>query len=179
MQVITSLANSKEEYERKVLRSDVERPERCSTCGRSNSFHRHGYYFRYVVDSDSESKIPVARFFCTVCRHTTSVLPSFCVPQFQHSATFILEALKIILNRTIIVIEERLRSLFYFYRKRFMRNLPLCEVFLRGEGIREAFPEDNRKRAIKIYDILTSLSKEAGTPFQRVLKSIGKHFMAK
>lgn len=179
MQIFTSFAISKEEYERKVLSWEIDKPERCSTCGRSNSFYRHGYYYRYVVDSDSESKIPVARFFCTACRHTTSVIPNFCVPKFQHSAAFILEALKLILNRTLIAIEERLRSLFYFYKKRFMRNLPLCEVFLREEGIREVFPEDKRKRAIKIYDILTSLPKEAGTPFQRVLKSIGKHFMAK
>ena len=54
----------------------VGRPEVCGRCLAQDGFHRHGVYWRYV----QEVRRKVARFVCTVCRLTVSVLPAFVLP---------------------------------------------------------------------------------------------------
>lgn len=54
----------------------VSQPEVCGCCAGRNCFHRHGTYERYVEDLLRK----VARFLCTLCNKTTSVLPAFVLP---------------------------------------------------------------------------------------------------
>ena len=52
------------------------RPAPCSACG-GQVWHRHGTYSRTVYTVVEFFLIPVARFLCTLCQATASLLPSF------------------------------------------------------------------------------------------------------
>jgi hypothetical protein len=54
----------------------VSEPEVCERCMARDCFHRHGVYWRYVL----EVRRKVARFLCKACRLTVSVLPAFVLP---------------------------------------------------------------------------------------------------
>lgn len=54
----------------------VGRPDVCERCGNEGCFHRHGTYSRYVL----EWLVKVARFICSRCRLTISMLPQFVLP---------------------------------------------------------------------------------------------------
>ena len=67
--------------------------------------------------------------------------------------------------------------MFRFYRRRFIENLPLSEIFLRNNGIKIVLPENKKERAIKVYESLLSYHREE-TLFQEFLYQLDKHFMA-
>ena len=56
--------------------------DRCS-CGRINTLHRHGYYYRksdrHAEPGQSLNPIKILRFICKLCRKTCSLLPE-CIP---------------------------------------------------------------------------------------------------
>lgn len=54
----------------------VQRPETCEACEGRDCFHRHAWYERYV----EENRVKVARFLCSLCQVTVSVLPAFVLP---------------------------------------------------------------------------------------------------
>jgi hypothetical protein len=54
----------------------VSQPEVCGRCLTRGGFYRHGVYWRYV----QETRRKVARFLCSVCGLTVSVLPAFVLP---------------------------------------------------------------------------------------------------
>jgi hypothetical protein len=54
----------------------VSQPEVCGCCAGRECFHRHGTYERYV----EKTLRKVARFLCSLCNKTTSVLPAFVLP---------------------------------------------------------------------------------------------------
>ena len=154
-------------------------PEHCSICGCSGTLIKHGYYYRNILADDSccETSIRIPRFYCKRCKHTLSQLPDFCVPHFQYSANFILSALKTIFTGSLRKLSDKVKALFRFYKRRFIKNLQLIEMFLRDNGLNIVFPEDKNEKAIKVYKILISLPREE-TLFQRFLKNFNKHFMA-
>lgn len=152
-------------------------PDKCSICGSRGTLIKHGYYYRNILDNGSESSIRIPRFYCKHCRHTLSLLPAFCVPHFQYSARFILTALKAVFTGSIRKYADKFKALFRFYKRRFIKNLQLIEMFLRDAGINMVFPEGENERAIKEYQSLISLPREE-TLFQRSLISLNKHFMA-
>lgn len=157
--------------------ADFKTPEFCSVCGCKGTLIKHGYYYRNIVDNNSSLRLCIPRFYCKRCKHTISVIPNFCVPHFQYSSRFILSALKIIFTGSLKNLSDGIKALFRFYRKRFIKNLPLIEMFLRYYGIRVALPDDIKKRAIKVYKSLISLPGEENL-FQRFLRNFNKHFMA-
>ncbi len=54
----------------------VSRPDVCERCGHEGCFHRHGTYPRYMW----KWLVKVARFVCSRCRLTVSMLPQFVLP---------------------------------------------------------------------------------------------------
>ena len=68
----------------KTLREEPNdcRLKQCCHCGRAEPWH-HGHYHRKADRSPSPNAslnpIPILRFFCPECRHTSSVLPE-CIP---------------------------------------------------------------------------------------------------
>lgn len=61
-------------------------PKTCPLCAASGCLNRHGNYFRRVCDQTQAVPIPVRRLLCSSCRHTISLLPSFCLPH-RHYGT--------------------------------------------------------------------------------------------
>lgn len=169
---------SREQFIKNKGKIDYDKPVTCSCCGRNGTLHRHGVYWRNTVEDDSEERIPIQRFFCIYCNHTISLLPSFCVPHFQYSAEFILKAIGMALASIIATLEVRLKSLFRFYKKRFIKNLPLSEVFLRSFNSDYDLPLNEKEKTTKIYQDLISRP-GAETIFQQFLNHLNKHFMAR
>lgn len=62
------------------------RPPVCPRCATSGHLVGHGSYPRTVTDPTRAIAIRVKRLLCTVCRHTLSLLPTFCLP-FRHYQT--------------------------------------------------------------------------------------------
>lgn len=62
------------------------RPSACPRCAASGHLVGHGSYPRTVTDPTRAIAIRVKRLLCTVCHHTLSLLPTFCLP-FRHYQT--------------------------------------------------------------------------------------------
>ncbi|MFQ5868139.1 MAG: DUF6431 domain-containing protein, partial [bacterium] len=55
-------------------------PLTCFKCKQKDHIIKHGYYWRYVIDLNSERfTIPIQRFRCKNCNKTFSYLPPFLV----------------------------------------------------------------------------------------------------
>jgi len=81
MQVIVHVTVSPDEYEEQAYHKQIERPEKCPCCRARNSMTGHGTYSRFVSGIKKQVLlIPVRRFLCKECLHTTSLLPSFAHP---------------------------------------------------------------------------------------------------
>lgn len=62
-------------------------PERCPFEGCRGKMHRHGFYWRRVIDyAGGCFFLGVFRFRCTICKRTVSFLPDFCIP-YKHFST--------------------------------------------------------------------------------------------
>lgn len=61
-------------------------------CHFTGRLRRHGFYTRYLLTLLSMYLIVVQRYYCPVCRHTVSLLPSFAVPRYQYSLSCLLFA---------------------------------------------------------------------------------------
>jgi hypothetical protein len=59
------------------------RPDVCPRCGCADSFWIKGYYFRWAVEGEIETVIPVPRYKCRRCSLVVSVLYAFLVPYCQ------------------------------------------------------------------------------------------------
>ena len=70
-----------EEYIAQEAHLKVRAPERCLRCGKLHSLTHLGYYLRGCTDSEGKVReISVARFRCSDCRVTVSLLPDFVHP---------------------------------------------------------------------------------------------------
>ncbi len=67
-----------EEYERQEGWRQIIPESTCSNCQAAVKLHRHGRYQRWVVSLLGKALyLWVARFLCSLCRHTISYLPDF------------------------------------------------------------------------------------------------------
>ena len=82
MQVmLKSPCKTVEEYIAQEAHLKVRAPERCPRCGKLHSLTHLGYYPRGCTDSDGKVReISVARFECSACEVTVSLLPDFAPP---------------------------------------------------------------------------------------------------
>lgn len=116
----------------------------------------HGFYTRNALSLYETYVIVIQRYFCPICKHTVSLLPSFLAPQFQYTLAFIFFTLfRLIISHLRLEQVTRLVGAFpghqsishqhlVFYRKRFLANLPLILGFF---GSRElVFGEDFHSR---------------------------------
>src|SRR3990172_3189868 len=70
-------------YQRQFGQLVFPRPKTCPRCDAADHLIGHGSYPRSVCDHNEALAIRVKRFLCTMCRHTISLLPSFCLP-YRH-----------------------------------------------------------------------------------------------
>jgi hypothetical protein len=81
MQVIVKVRCLPEEYAEKDLHCDVRAPSLCPSCTKRNRLEAHGYYDRWVSNSEGwPVEIRVRRFECEHCGITVSCLPDFAQP---------------------------------------------------------------------------------------------------
>jgi hypothetical protein len=66
-------------------------PSVCPQCTTPGRVIGHGSYGRTVTEPSRTIPIRVKRLLCTACRHTLSLLPSFCLP-WRHYATATIQA---------------------------------------------------------------------------------------
>jgi len=66
------------------------KPKTCPNCAAADKLVGHGSYARHVCDHQQVLTIRVKRLFCTICRHTVSLLPSFCLSH-RHYLTWVIE----------------------------------------------------------------------------------------
>jgi hypothetical protein len=86
MPIVVDCGEDVQRYVREFAERALPRPPACPHCAAAGHLVGHGSYSRRVVDPTQVIAIRVRRLLCTACRHTLSLLPSFCLP-FRHYAT--------------------------------------------------------------------------------------------
>jgi hypothetical protein len=81
--IVVNFGEDVEQYAEKFAQIAFPRPAVCPGCVTPGRIVGHGSYPRTVTDLIRTLAIWVKRFFCTACRHTIALLPSFCLP-FRH-----------------------------------------------------------------------------------------------
>jgi hypothetical protein len=161
-------------YESEFSDLEVKRPERCPHCG-CGKFHKWGKYERYVVEEESDARIPVRRIRCVKCGGTFSYLPSFCLSGISCSADFLMRLLGVLILKTRVSLGEWKRRAFLFLR-RFARLENLWLTFLRARGFGD-FPADKRARLRKIFAALLEFHRN-GSLSADFLRETGRRLMS-
>ncbi len=116
-------------------------------CPYKGMLYHHAFYSRNALALTGTYVIWILRYYCPVCKRTFSLLPSFCAPYYQYTMGcifFILFQLYLRHQKlTAIARKINLSSgrseLAYqhisFYRRRFLRNLPLLAGFFGSRKI--------------------------------------------
>lgn len=167
MILIYHFTDGVEEYVRLGKKNDFPSYERCPACSGHICLNRHGFYKRNAITASAVYRIPICRLRCPSCKTTFSLLPSFLIPYFQYTLDLILAYLEEALRSMI-------RSIYYqlaqFYRRRFLRNLNLVEMYFRDNGFKDPLPQGKGK-AIKLLEMILL----AGSTF---LRGWNSHFTA-
>ncbi len=89
MVIIAVFGSDVQRYRREFPKLEFARPENCPRCAKPGHLVGHGSYVRGCCDHCQVFAIRVKRFLCTLCRHTLSLLPSFCIPHRHYLAVTI------------------------------------------------------------------------------------------
>ena len=143
MQVMVDVRMTPQEYSERFR--EVEWPvlETCPVCGARARLLGHGWYSRNALPTrEVELVVRIHRLLCPVCLRTVSLLPSFLLPFFQHTAQFLVKSL---LGKV-----KSYRELLRFHWRRFLANANMVLAFLRDLGMRERLPDGGKERAMKL-----------------------------
>jgi hypothetical protein len=83
MVIVTEFCCFVQEYVDHFSQLVFPRPAVCPHCPAVNVFIGHGFYLRKPLSPTQVYRIRIKRWYCTACRHTLSLLPSF-VLRFRH-----------------------------------------------------------------------------------------------
>ncbi len=86
-------------------------PKTCPNCTAADRLVEHGSYRRQVCDHKQVFSIRVKRLFCTICRRTVSLLPSFCLP-YRHYLAWVIQ--------TVLSLRIQTNSSWSAVRRRFL-----------------------------------------------------------
>lgn len=143
MQVPVDVGMSPAEYAQRYPEVKWPAFNVCPVCGAHTRLRGHGYYRRNALPArEIDLVVPIHRLRCPVCHKTVSLLPSFLLPFFQHTAHFLVKSL---LGKA-----ESYRELLRFHWRRFLNNANRVLAFLRDLGMRERLPEGGKERAMKL-----------------------------
>lgn len=95
MQKIFYTDHSVHDFSRKNDHIFPSSPNKCPfpECHMPVKLKKHGYYSRYIISKSFSGLIYIRRYICPVCGKTVSMLPMFCIPQFQYSGSDIINML--------------------------------------------------------------------------------------
>ena len=107
--------------------------ELCPQC-KGEYLKKHGFYERYLIVIGFEGKIIIRRYYCSHCKRTVSLLPSFCHPKRTYGTQVIILLLKEFYSKMQAVCiavssfyistgVECSRQLLLHYRRRIEKNL--------------------------------------------------------
>jgi len=86
MVIVVDCGDDVQHYARTFATRPLPRPASCPGCAAVGHLIGHGSYPRTVAAPTHAIAIRVPRLLCTACRHTVSLLPSFCLP-WRHYAS--------------------------------------------------------------------------------------------
>ncbi|MDA8219222.1 MAG: DUF6431 domain-containing protein [Dehalococcoidales bacterium] len=89
MIILADFGTDVHHYRRQFAQLVFPRPRTCPQCAACDRLVGHGSYPRHVCDQHQSFVIRVKRLLCTACRHTISLLPSFCLPHRHYLAAVI------------------------------------------------------------------------------------------
>jgi hypothetical protein len=114
-------------YSERATENDFPSLSQCPSCQKNYCLKRHGFYRRYAIEYQFTEKIHICRYKCYSCHITISILPSFLIPYFQHSALIIVKAIysKLLKKKSLYLS----RQLISFYLKRFTLRLAWISSF--------------------------------------------------
>ncbi len=87
--IVADFGPDVQHYQSEFLHLTFPPPRNCPHCAATKPLVGHGSYQRTACDERQLFVIRVRRFLCTLCRHTVSLLPSFCVPCRHYLASTI------------------------------------------------------------------------------------------
>ena len=95
MQLIFNTEHSAEDFSKKDDGIFPQSPQRCpfKECALPVKLKKHGYYTRYFISKTFKGVLYIRRYICPVCGRTISMLPVFCLPNFQYSGPDIIKIL--------------------------------------------------------------------------------------
>ena len=175
MQLVLAWKEGISRYQSRFKDIAFEMPERCPHCG-CVKFHKWGKYARYVIEETADPLIYIQRIRCVKCCRTCSYLPSFCLSGMCYGVDYVMALLNALLFRLRYSFCDTIRRRAYALLRRFVRSENLWLVFLRTRGF-GAFPEDRKKRAMKIFTALLKIHQDENL-MSSFLGATGRHFMS-
>lgn len=88
MVIVADFGSDVQRYQSEFCQLTIS-PPRCPHCSAAKGLVGHGSYRRTACDESQSFVILVKRFLCPLCRHTVSLLPSFCLPHRHYLASTI------------------------------------------------------------------------------------------
>jgi hypothetical protein len=121
-------------YSQKATNNKFPTLTQCPSCHKKYCIKRHGFYRRYVIENQFTEKVHICRYKCYSCQITISILPSFLIPYFQHTALIIATSLyyKLLKKKP----HKLSRQLVSFYLKRFSSFLISFPANIKAKNIK-------------------------------------------
>jgi len=121
-----------DEYVRHFHDKHLVKPTQCQRCKQAGGLRWHGSYARDLIAMAKTYSVPIRRLFCTLCRHTFALLPSFIAKFHRYAKDVIRTALawlkshtfeatvEHVINRLMIGHERNLAAVtLYLWRRKF------------------------------------------------------------
>jgi len=172
MQLIHDFGISLKQYLKLGKENQFPEFPSCPCCFAQKPLLGHGFYERNAVKGKTSQIVLIQRYYCSCCKKTFSVLPSFLHPRFQYTLEYIMLLLQ------DIFLEKKNRSyrqLRYFYKHRFLKNINRLQMFFRDQDPHLQFPDKTIEKAIKLIEIILEIT---GSFSRRFQGKFGTAFMA-
>lgn len=133
-------------------------------CHFTGRLRHHGFYTRYLLTLLSMYLIVVQRYYCPVCKHTVTLLPSFAIPRYQYSLSCLffifwqrsrglsVQRIAELLNHSSSRIELASAHI-SFYLRRLRKNVSLIRGVLGSNGY--VFDETKDATELMVWIIRT------------------------
>lgn len=99
------------DYLQRFKEKRLPKPMACEVCKRPGHLRWHGSYTRSLIAFTKTYSVPILRLFCTHCRHTFALLPSFIVKFHRYAKEVIRTAIAWLKSHTFEAVAERLGNL--------------------------------------------------------------------
>jgi len=190
MQISFNTEHLPEEFSAKNENLFPDAPIKCpfKDCSMPVKLKKHGFYSRYLISKCFKGVLYIRRFICPICGRTISLLPVFCLRNFQYSGPDIINMLhelyetgiplKRLVERTKEYFPAMERRHINYYKRRIIKNrhfiqygLNLISPEFANEG---SIPENQ----IWIKNFLEKVNKMQPIIFLvNFFKNTGKSFM--